>query len=138
MAFKINDNLIVVLPTDFVFGTDSFDASLPGGVPPTPPTRRELPEGWTDPPWADDVRMLLELARGRTTFWTQFPQLEEQVKSYVDLALSVLYGPVDPDKVQPNSLADLDDLQQRLETALKTCQEMRRQLGSSTGNIDRF
>jgi hypothetical protein len=132
MAFKIGDTLLVVLPPDLVFGTDDFDASLPGGVPPTPPTHREFPDGWIDPPWADDVRILLELARGRTTYWSQFPQLEEQVKSYVDLALSVLYGPVDPDKIQPTNLAELDELQHRLETAQEACRKMRRQLGKTT------
>jgi len=129
MAFNLKDTLIVTLPRRFVFGIDNIAASLPGGVPPNPPTAHVRPEGGVDPPWADDVRMLLEVARGRASEWSNFPQVEEQVKSYVDLALSVLHGPVDPARTQPRNLQELQELEGRLQGALADCREMRAQLG---------
>lgn len=129
MAFSLKDTLIVTLPRRFVFGIDNIAASLPGGVPPNPPTKLVRPEGWVDPPWADDVRMLLEVARARASEWNDVPQVEEQVRSYVDLALSVLHGPVDPARTQPRNLAELEALEGRLQTALESCRQMRVELG---------
>jgi hypothetical protein len=127
MIYQAENLLVVDLPEGFVFGTGAFDAqdiSPPGGPPP-PGSKAEIPDDWVDPPYADEIRMLLELARSRSTAWREHPELEEEFRGYVDLALSVLHGPVDPASVQPSSLDDVSDLERRLESALEHARRLR-------------
>jgi hypothetical protein len=131
MAYHIEESLIVAVPSGFIFGTGAFDDGIsPPGGPPPPGSKSEIPDDWVDPPFADDVRMLLELAGGLATSWRDSPALEEEFRSYVDLALGVLYGPADPAVTQPRSVADLDDVERRLERALSHCRAMRERLAS--------
>ena len=93
MIYHVENLLVVDLPDGFVFGTGAFDAQTsPPGGPPPPGSRAEIPDNWVEPPYADDIRILLELARSRSTYWREHPELEEEFRGYVDLALSVLHG----------------------------------------------
>jgi hypothetical protein len=127
VIYQVKNLLIADLPEGFVFGTGAFDAqeiSPPGGPPP-PGSKAEIPEDWVDPPFADEIRMLLELARSRSTYWREQSGLEEEFRGYVDLALSVLHGPVDPASVEPRSIDDVSDLERRLEGALEHARSLR-------------
>jgi len=132
LAFYIGEHLLVVIPEGFAFGSDSFtDSVSPPGGPPPPGSGSIVsrPDDWVDPPFADDVRILLEVARARTSLWRSTPDLQEQVRSYIDLAMSVLYGAVDPADVQPSSLTELKELEERLNASLEACKKLRSTLG---------
>lgn len=133
VIYQIENLLVVDLPEGFVFGTGAFDAqeTSPPGGPPPPGSKSDIPDDWTDPPYADEIRMLLELARSRATSWGEVSELEEEFRGYVDLALGVLYGPVDPAAVEPRSLDDIADLEQRLEQALDDSRRKRETLSAS-------
>jgi hypothetical protein len=134
LAYQAHNLLLVEVPEGFVFGTGAFDAqeiSPPGGPPP-PGSKAEIPDDWVDPPFADDIRMLLELARSRATYWRESPELEEEFRGYVDLALSVLHGPVDPAAVEPRSLDDVADLERQLERALDHARSLREGFSASS------
>jgi hypothetical protein len=127
VAYKVNNLLVVDLPEDFVFGTGAFDAQAisPPGGPPPPGSKADIPEDWVDPPYADEIRMLLEVARSRATHWREHPELEEEFRGYLDLALGSLYGPVDPAAVEPRSVDDIRDLEGRLGSALDHARTLR-------------
>jgi hypothetical protein len=124
-------------PGGFVFGTDGFDAETsPPGGPPPPGAHIERPENWIDPPDADGVRMLLELARGFASTWRDLPHVEEQVRSYIDLALSVLHGPLDPAVIQPRIQSEIDELESTLTRAVESTRGLRRRFVNKGSAVD--
>jgi hypothetical protein len=138
MAYAVKDTLIVEIPEGFSFGTDAFDAAIsPPGGPPPPGSKIDIPDDWVDPPFVDDVRMLIELARGKATYWREQEDLREQVRGYLDLALAALYGAVDPAAVQPRMIGEVDELERRLSASLAATRELRSQLGDDRAGESR-
>ena len=133
MIYQVENLVIADIPEGFIFGAGSWDdqAISPPGGPPPPGSRSDIPGDWVDPPYANEIRMLLELARSRTTYWREYPALEEEIRGYLDLALGALYGPVDPAAVEPRSLDDVGELEQRLEQGLTRLRTMREGLSTA-------
>lgn len=113
MPFKIRDLMITVLPSDLdldVFGSSPCDAgsSAPPGVPDPPPP--------PPPPGPDQV-----------TLGSRADILE--LRLILQLALAELGGPLSPDQMRPRSLADIDELENKLSGALEEVRALRAQYG---------